>query len=460
MAQVTTRAETRTTGRGWQNWSGSVRCQPRALAEPRSLEELAALVGAYGQDGRRVRVIGSGHSFTPLAATDDVQLSMAGLQGITAADTERGTVTVLGGTPLRTLGPALLQRDLAQENLGDIDEQTITGAISTGTHGTGVRFGSLSTQVAGLTLVTAAGEVRELSAERDHDIFKAAQVSLGALGALAAVTLRVVPAKRLRYETRREPLEQVMANVERYKRENSHFEFYWFPYTRWTQAKLTNQTEAPPSGSNWWSEFNRVALENGVFGALSWISRRAPALSRTISKVSAAGIASTSAIDYSHRIFATPRVVRFQEMEYNLPAERFAAAMAEIQACLAQRKFAVHFPIECRFVAADDIWLSPAYARDSAYIAVHMYKGMPYRDYFQAVEEIVQAHEGRPHWGKLHTMDAAQLATRYPHWHDFRRVRAALDPRGVFLNEYLRRLLDADGPIPDAAPVADAATPS
>jgi FAD-linked oxidoreductase len=443
-----TRANIARKGRRWQNWSGSVRCRPRELATPRSVEELATAIGAYGRDGRHVRVLGSGHSFTPLVASDDVQVSMAGLQGITAVDADRGTATVLGGTALRLLGNELLKRHLAQENLGDIDEQSITGAISTGTHGTGVRFGSLATQVAGLTLVTAAGEPRELSAEREPDIFKAAQVSLGALGVLASVTLRVVPAKRLHYETRRERLDAVLANLERYKRENSHFEFFWFPYSRWTQVKFTNETEAEPTGSNLWSELNRVVLENGLFGLLSRISRRVRPLSRTISKVSAAGIASTSATDYSHRIYATPRVVRFQEMEYNLPAERFAAAIADIQALFKRRKFAVHFPIECRFVAADDIWLSPAYARDSAYIAVHMYKGMPYRDYFQAIEEIFQAHEGRPHWGKMHTMDATQLAERYPHWHDFRRVRAALDPRGIFLNDYLHRLLDADGPIP------------
>jgi FAD-linked oxidoreductase len=442
------RATTRSRGKRWHNWSGSVRCAPRELATPRSIEELAALIGEYGKSGRRVRVLGSGHSFTPLVASDDVHLSMAGLRGITAVDEARGTVTVLGGTPLRELGAALLQRGLAQENLGDIDVQTITGAISTGTHGTGVRFGTLATQVSGLTLVTAAGDVHELSAERDPDAFKAAQVSLGALGVLAAVTLRVVPAKRLHYQTRRERLPHVMEHLERSKQDNSHFEFFWFPYTQWTQAKYTNETTAQPTGSNLWSEFNRVALENGLFGALSGISRRLPFLSRTVGKLSAAGIASTSAVDYSHRIFATPRVVRFLEMEYNLPAERFPAAIADIQALLARRKFAVHFPIECRFVKGDDIWLSPAYARDSAYIAVHMYKGMPYERYFGAMEEILRAHDGRPHWGKMHTMDAATLGTRYPHWHDFRRVRAQLDPNGLFLNDYLRRLLDSDGPVP------------
>lgn len=442
----------------WRNWSGSVECAPREVIAPRSVAELAQVVGERARVGRRLRVVGAGHSFTPLAQTDDVLLSMEGLQGVSEVDRERGTARVLGGTRLRRLGDTLLELGLAQENLGDIDVQTITGAISTGTHGTGERFGSLSTQVMGLTLVTAAGETLELSAERDPDLFKAAQVSLGALGVIAAVTLRVVPAKRLRYQTRREPLGQVLERLDEYKRVNSHFEFYWFPYTQWTQAKFTNETEAQPTRANLWTEFNRVALENGVFGALSEVSRLAPPLSPSVSRISALGVASTTAVDYSHRLFATPRAVRFQEMEYNIPAENFPAALREIERVISRRRFAVHFPIECRFVQRDDIWLSPAYGRESAYIAAHMYKGMPYQEYFRAVEEVFQGYDGRPHWGKLHTLDAATLASRYPRWGDFQRARARLDPNGAFLNDYLRRLFglsvaEGAGPL-GALPIA------
>jgi FAD-linked oxidoreductase len=443
----------------WHNWSGSVRATPREVARPGSIEELALLVGTYGRVGRQLRVVGSGHSFTPLVQTDDVLIALDGLQGIIASDNARGTVTVLGGTRLKRLGDDLLARGLAQENLGDIDVQTITGAISTGTHGTGVRFGTLSTQVTGLTLIAASGDILEVSPEREPDIFKAAQVSLGALGVIAAVTLRVVPAKRLHYQTRRERLASCLANVERYNQENSHFEFFWLPYTPWTQAKFTNETYAPPTSANLWTEFNRIVMENGVFWALSECSRLVPPLSRTVSKVSAWGIAPTKAVDYSHRIFATPRAVRFQEMEYNIPAEQFTTVMSEIEELLNRRRFRVHFPIECRFVKGDDIWLSPAYGRDSAYIAVHMYKGMPYEDYFRAVEAIYQRYDGRPHWGKMHTLDTATLAARYPRWGDFLRVRATLDPQGVFLNDYLRRLFGVGAPDKTLANTGESVAP-
>ncbi len=442
--------------RRWHNWSHSVQARPRTFVQPRSVDSLIAVVKDATQDGRHVRVVGDGHSFTPLAQTDDVLLSLDYLQGIESVDPDRGTARVWAGTRLKRLGDELLERGLAQENLGDIDVQSIAGAISTGTHGTGIRFGTIAAQVTGLTLVSATGEVIECSEERNPDIFKAAQVSLGALGVIAAVTLRVVPAKRLHFESRRERVDDCLANLERYKRDNSHFEFFWMPYTPWAQVKFLNETDAPPTTGNVWGTLNKLVLENGLYWVLSECARLLPPIARTVSRISAWGIAPVSETDYSHRLFATPRLVKFQEMEYNIPAEHFPAVLGEIRSLLSRQRFNVHFPIECRFVHGDDIWLSPAYQRESAYVAVHMYKGMPYERYFRSVEEIYQAYQGRPHWGKLHTLDAAILASRYPRWHDFRRVRAALDPHGVFLNDYLRQLLDASGPIPTQIQVSDA----
>src|SRR5579875_1552546 len=441
-AQVSTAQAAATAGRRrhWRNWSGSVQAQPREIVTPQSVEELTQRIKGYAREGRHVRVVGSGHSFTPLVQSDDVLISLDDVQGVQAIDEAAGTATVLGGTKLKTLGETLLARGVAQENLGDIDVQSIAGAISTGTHGTGARFGTLSTQVVGLTLVTADGDLLECSAERNPEIFKAAQVSIGALGIIASVKLRVVPAKRLRFQVRREKVDYCIENVERLKQENTHFEFFWMPYTQWAQAKYLNETDAKATGSNLWGEFNKIVLENGVYWALSEICRIAPPATKTVSKISASAISSAEEIDYSHRLYATPRVVRFQEMEYNLPAQHFTAALNEIRATIEQRQFNVHFPIECRFVRRDDIWLSPAYGRDSAYIAVHMYRGMEYKPYFQAVEEIFRRYEGRPHWGKMHTQTSASLSALYPHWEDFQRVRASLDPQGMYLNDYLRSL--------------------
>ena len=434
--------------RPWHNWSGSVQCKPRQIAKPATIDALVQIIKACSSDNRHVRVAGSGHSFTPLVQTNDVLLSLEHIQGIEEIDYERSTVTVLAGTRLKTLGEDLYARGLAQENLGGIDAQSVAGAISTGTHGTGIRFGSLSTQVEGLTLVTATGELLECSPERNADIFKAAQVSSGALGVIAKVKLRVVAAKRLHFKSHRERLSDCLTNLEHYNQEHSHFEFFWFPHTPWLQVKFLDETEAPVSKSSLWGNFNKIVLENGLYWLLSECCRLLPPLSRIISTISAMGVAPVNEVNYSHRLYAAPRVVRLQAMEYAIPVEHTQTVLSEIQACINQHRFQVHFPLGCRFVHADDIWLSPAYQRESAYIAVHMYRGMAYESYFQHIEEILLRYDGRPHWGKMHTLDAARLATLYPHWHDFRRIRATLDPQGLFLNDYLRRLFDADGPVP------------
>ncbi len=430
----------------WSNWSGSVKSMPRQVAKPGNIDQLARLVRDYGRDGRHVRVVGAGHSFTPLVQSDDVLMSLDEMQGVESVDTTAGKATVLGGTRLKKLGGTLFEHGMAQENLGDIDIQSISGAISTGTHGTGVRFGTLSTQVEGFTLVTASGEVLECSPERNPDIFKAAQVSLGTLGIIAKVTLRVVPTKRLHYRGFRKKLGDCLANLEQYKQENSHFEFFWFPYTDGVQAKFLNETTDPASKSSLWGDFNKIVLENGVYWVLSESCRLIPRLCKTVCRISTRSIANIDEIDYSHRVFTTPRLVRFQEMEYNIPAEHLSSVVNEIRECIEKYQFRVHFPVECRFVQADDIWLSPAYQRDSAYVAVHMYRGMPYRSYFQHIEEIFKRYQGRPHWGKMHTRTAAELSALYPRWPDFQRIRATLDPQGMFLNDYLRALFGADTP--------------
>src|SRR5579883_1419394 len=273
----------------WHNWSSSVKSAPRAVVKPASLQELAGLVASYAREGRHVRVVGAGHSFTPLVQTDDVLLSLDNMQGIESIDATSGCVTIWGGTKLHKLGNDLLERGLAQENLGDIDVQSIAGAISTGTHGTGTRYGTISTQVVGLTLVTGDGEILECSEEKNPEIFKAAQTSFGVLGIIAKVTLRVVPARRLHYKGHRERLSKVLANLEQYKQENSHFEFFWFPNTDWVQAKFINETEEPATKTNFLGTLNKIVLENWVYWVISEMCRIAPSFSTTASKISAAG---------------------------------------------------------------------------------------------------------------------------------------------------------------------------
>ncbi len=418
-----------------RNWSGSVSFTPSAVHTPRSSAEVAALV----RQAQKVRVIGSGHSFTPLIATDHTLISLDALQGID--DIDGMHVTVHAGTKIKALGSQLYRNRLAQQNLGDINVQSIAGAISTGTHGTGVNFGGLATQVTGLTLVTGDGSFLHCSNDNAPDIFKAAQVSLGALGIITSLTLLVVPSYRLSIELKKSTLAHTLADLEHLKSANRHFEFYWIPHTDTVQLRLTNQSTEPAQGHTFSRWFNETVLENGVVWLFSAFARAFPSASAGVARTLAALISPSRHVNHAHEVFASKRLVKFQEMEYNLPAAAFPTVIKEIAQAIERERIQVHFPVECRFAQGDDIDLSPAFGRDSAYIAVHMFRGMAYRSYFDRVEAIFKAHDGRPHWGKLHTRTAADLEPLYPRWHAFQAARNRCDPNRVFTTPYLETVL-------------------
>ncbi len=422
----------------WSNWAGTVQCQPQQFCQPQSEDEMVALVKQCRQERRSLRVVGSGHSFTPLVETQDVLVNLDHWQGLLAADRAQLTAVVKAGTKLHQLGELLFEQGMAQVNMGDINLQSVAGAISTGTHGTGEKLTGIAAQVEELTLITGRGERLVCSAQQNTELFKAAQISLGALGVITQVKLKLAPSYKLKYESRRSSLQTCLHDWDRHNAETRNFEFYWFPHSDKVQMKFMNQSDEPSSGGGWLKQANDVVLENGLYWVASHACRLMPSLCPSVSRLSAALIGESQRVDYSHRLFATQRLVRFQEMEYNLPREHFQTVIEEIRALTAKQNYAVHFPIECRTAAADDIWLSPAYQRASAYIAVHMFKGMPWQQYFSEIQDIFLRYDGRPHWGKWHSLRADELAKRYPRWQDFLAMRAELDPEGVFLNPYLR----------------------
>lgn len=426
----------------WANWAGDQVCRPASDLRPHSREELAAAIGAAAAAGRRVSVAGSGHSFTEAAMTDGTMLHVEALAGVLDADPGSGLVRVGGGTVLAALNEELARLGLAMENLGDIDSQTIAGAISTGTHGTGARLRNLSAQVEGIELVLADGSTRQLSAATDPELLRAARVGVGALGAIAAVTLRCVPAFTLRRVDRPEPREAVLDAFQERADAHDHFELFTFPYGENALVLERNRVEEPPSPRGRAATFvNDVVIENWALGALSATGRafpgRIPALARLADRV-ASGSATT---DRSDRVFANERRVRFTEMEYGVPREHGPEAVRRVIEWVRSNRYPVFFPIEMRVAAGDDAALSPSHERDTAYIAVHQYKGMEWRPYFEAVEAIMDEYGGRPHWGKRHFQTAATLAPRYPAWAEFQAARDELDPSRVFTNEYAERVL-------------------
>ncbi|PZH15349.1 FAD-linked oxidoreductase [Streptomyces sp. NTH33] len=429
----------------WRNWGGTVGARPAREVTPASVEELAAAVRKAAEDDLRVKAVGSGHSFTSIAATDGVMIRPDLLTGIRRIDRDAMTVTVEAGTPLRRLNVALAREGLSLANMGDIMEQTVSGATSTGTHGTGRESSSIAAQIKGLELVTADGSVLTCSAEgteEERAVFAAARVGLGALGIVTAITFAVEPVFLL--TAREEPMafERVLAEFDQLWAENEHFEFYWFPHTGNTNTKRNNRSAGPerPVGrlSGW---FEDEFLSNGVFQAANWVGRAVPATIPAIARISSRALSARTYTDIPYKVFTSPRRVRFVEMEYAVPRAALVDTLRELKAMVDRSGLRVSFPVEVRTAPADDITLSTASGRDSAYVAVHMFRGTPYQRYFTAAERVFTAHEGRPHWGKLHTRDADHLAGVYPRFAEFTALRDRLDPRRLFQNDYLRRVL-------------------
>jgi L-gulono-1,4-lactone dehydrogenase len=426
----------------WQNWAGTAAAEPARRYLPRTAESIADAVKEAGSAGLTVRALGSGHSFTPAAATSGAALDLSGWTGIVTADAESGLVTVRSGTTIRALNAALDVLGLAMPNLGDIDAQTIAGAICTGTHGTGARLGGLATQVEALELVLADGSLVSCSATRHPEMFAAARVGLGALGVISTVTLRCVPAFTLAADERPMPLAEVTARFEEFAADNDHFEFYWFPYGRNALVKRNNRVAPGGRGMPAWRRFWEYdVMENAAFGALCRTGRAVPALIRPLNRLAAATLSERSYSDSSHRVFVTPRRVRFVESEYAVPRESVLDVLAELRRAVGRLASPVMFPVEVRVAASDDIWLSTGYGRRTAYVAIHQYVGLPYQEYFRVFESIAAAVDGRPHWGKLHTLDAGRLASLYPRFADFLRVRDQADPERRFTNPYLDQVL-------------------
>jgi L-gulono-1,4-lactone dehydrogenase len=426
----------------WRNWAGDQVCRPAAIEHPASVPEVVAAIERSRAAGRTLRVAGAGHSFTDAALTGGTLLRLDRMRRVLDVDSASGLARVEAGISLRECSEALWAHGLAFENLGDIDVQSIAGATATGTHGTGSRLRNLSAGLREIELATADGPVLTLSADSDPDAWRAARVGVGALGIVTAVTLQAVPAFTLEGTDSTAPLEEVLGHVDELADGADHFEFYVFPHSRLALTRVNRRVDgppAPPSRARAW--YDDVLLRNHVFGLAVAAGRRAPRLIPRINRALARASGTTRRVDRSYRVFASPRLVRFTEMEYALPRERAAEAVRAVLDVAARPGFAVPFPIEVRFVAPDDALLSPAGGRETCYVAVHMYRGMAWAPYFRAVEEVMDGFGGRPHWGKRHFQTAATLAPRYPEWDRFQDVRRRLDPDGTFANDYVRRVL-------------------
>ena len=434
----------------WRNWAGNQFSHPVRIERPQSEDEVVAVVRAAASEGLRIRVVGAGHSFTGIAATDEVLVTLDGLADVRDLDTDSGRVRVGAGIRLGDLNPYLKASGLAMPNLGDIDYQSVAGAIATSTHGTGLGFRSIADGVVGLRMVAGDGTVVNCDQTTDPDLLHVARVGLGALGIVTEVTLVCVPAFNLKAVEEVLPVDEVVECFDDWAENTDHTEFFWMPHTDLALVKRNTRTteEPPPPRSRRhalrrrWNRFkNKEINENLLFGALNHLGRLRPSLIPRLNTLVAPEGGRAEYVTTSYTVFTSPRRVRFYEMEYALPREHGIEAFSRVRRLADSLDRPVSFPVEFRVLGADDIPLSTATGRDSAYIAVHVFRGTPHDDYFRGVEAIMGDYDGRPHWGKLHFQDAEALVDLYPQWDRFQTARRRLDPDGRFTNAYLERVL-------------------
>ncbi len=415
----------------WRNWSGSVEAHPSAIARPRTEAELARLV----IEAQAVRVVGAGHSFMPLCATDGLLLNLSELEGELVIAPDRRTANAPGGWSLARLTEALWAQGLSLANQGDVNPQSVAGAVSTGTHGTGKALGSLAAMARGFRIVTAAGEALDCDATTRPELYQAARLSLGLLGVVTRVTMEVMPAYHLEETVERRPLAQVMDCFEDWAAERRHVEFFVFPYADEVILKtlrpVAPEGEFHPSQDIGETAF-RLACETGA---------RLPATIPGGQKLMMKAMGKTPRrVGPAWRIFPSDRTVPFEEMEYEVPRDAGLATLKAAIDHIRKARLPVTFPFEFRWVAGDDIWLSPFHAGPCASISMHQFAPMGYAEVFAAVEPILRGSGGRPHWAKRHTLAEADVHALYPRAADFLAVRQAVDPDAKFANAPLRAL--------------------
>ena len=430
-------------GGKWSNWSGGVTCKPKAVIAPK--DELA-LAAAIRKTTGSVRVPGTGHSFTPVCATDGLMVDISAFDGLKGFDVENSVATLGAGIPIWAIGPLLHPLGYGLKNQGDIDRQTLGGVVGTGTHGTGRTLGSLSTEVAGFRLVTASGEVIDCGAKENSDVCAAGRVSMGMLGAMTEISVNVRPAYKLEEKEWLLPVRELFIQLDKLVAENKHFEFFWFPYADMALCKTLNETDKPAPEPRSLEEM-RDRGEQGnaaesAFRLFNEILPAAPFLLGPLHRMFAKLMPGKGRVRWSHEIYPSPRTVRFNEMEYGVPVAKGADCVREVAETIRKERIMTGFPIEYRTVAADDVWLSPFYKRDSATIAVHQYNKVDTGPLFNACEDIFRRYGGRPHWGKRHTRTAREVESLYPQYGAFQALRRKLDPNEKFLNAHLRAIFE------------------
>lgn len=432
-------------GHHFTNWAETYSCTPELYFEPQSEEEIRQILSVARIKNKKVKVVGFGHSPSDLACTTDYMISLKKFNKELKVDKDKGRVKVQAGVLVKELNNQILPKyGLGISVLGAISDISLAGAICTGTHGSGANYGNLSTYVVALEIMTSSGEVIECSEEVNRDIFYAARVSLGALGVILTITFQCEPEFKLERNTYPAKLQDVLENLDVHLKASEHFRFIWFPHTEYVSVWHMNRTSKPvQTASSWfWDSFIGFYMLEFLF----WLSTFFPSLVPVINTVYFQLLFNnrSSTVDRSDRVFNFNCLFKQFVTEWAIPRSNTAVVLYELQEWLDKSGYKAHFPVEVRFVKGDEIYLSPAYGRETCYINLVSYrpymKTVPYDEYWTAFEGIMMRAGGRPHWAKNYKVTQDEFRQIYPKWDAFCEIRQKMDPNGMFMNANLERI--------------------
>ncbi|KAF8154009.1 gulonolactone oxidase Lgo1 [Crassisporium funariophilum] len=429
------------------NWGQTFTCTPSAIFEPENEFQCELVLELARREGKTIRAAGVGHSPSDLACTNEFMLRTTKLNRVLEVNTEKRYVVAQGGITLEALHVQLAKNNLAMINVGSISEQTLAGVVTTATHGTGIGYGVISTNVMALSLLLADGSRVSCSRNERSDLFLATICGLGATGIILSVQLEVEPAFRLKETQRSLLFEDVIPNLDKHVHSAEHVRLWWFPTTDVVRCSYSNRTneDKNPVGSWLWHSF----MGHHVIQFLLFLGRYFLFLNTWISSFASWLVSGdTVGINDSHKIFNVDCRYPQHTTEWAVPYQNSQACLREFRAYLQKERndphgIRPHFPVEIRFSAPDDIWLSPSYGQRTCWIGIVQYKpygfNVPYKKLFQAYEDIVIRHQGRPHWAKAHRLQPNALRVLYPRFDDFAGILDQVDPDAIFRNEYVQR---------------------
>ena len=423
----------------FRNWASNIQATIPYYYQPETEEQLIRIV----QQHSKVRIVGTGHSWSALCPSEEALINLDKYSKVLSIDKVAKTVTVQPGIKLWQLNEYLDTQGMAMTNLGSISKQSLAGAISTATHGSGIQFQVLASLVRSFTLIKANGSKVSLDKEKNKEVFNLSIISLGSLGLVSEITLSISEAFRLHDRTVAIGFDEMLANLDDYIQNTDHFKIWWFPHVDKAVIYQYDRTQDAPNDSRLRQWLQDEVLSVIGYRTLVFIGNLFPSLRPFFNQILILSFKKPlDRIEKSYKVFNVPAPPIHRETEWAFDVRDAAEILAAYKKMIDLSEHKINFIQEIRFVRGDEFALSPAYRRDSMWVGCYLIGEKGWPELLADFEKLARSYYGRPHWGKEFSIDKAHLSSQYPEIEAFNRLRKECDPTGKFENKMISELFE------------------